>query len=102
MTTHQRGVSLVAAKGNGEPQVHVRNLGTAVDVFRLSLDAEAGGWTVTLANALVAVEPGQQATAPIRFARTAGAPGPATVTVAAVSESHPTRKATATLIVSGR
>lgn len=99
---HQRGVSLVAAKGSGEPQVHVRNLGTAVDVFRLSLDGEAGGWTVTLANALVAVEPGRQVTAPIRFARTAGASGPAKVTVTAVSESDPTKKATATLIVPGR
>jgi hypothetical protein len=78
------------------------NGGTAVDVFRLSVTTWAKGWTVELANALVAIEPGDRAPVPIGFVRSPGAASSATVTITAVSESDPSKTSTATTTLTAR
>lgn len=87
---HQRGVA-AAIEGD---QLVLRNTGTAVDVYRLSASAEGGDWNVQLGNALAAVPAGGTARIPLHITRGSGA---GTLMVTAVSESDPSKTATATI-----
>lgn len=65
------------------------------DVYRLSATASGEGWTAQLKNALAAVPFGETVRVPVHVARAAGASASGSVTLKAVSESDPTKTATA-------
>jgi len=67
------------------------------DIYRLSASAEGEGLSVFLPNALAAVKFGETAEIPVLATRAPGAKGPAKVILKAVSESDPTKSATAVL-----
>jgi M6 family metalloprotease-like protein len=86
---HPRGVA-AAIEGD---EIVLRNTGGATDIYRLSASVERRDWNVQLANAIVAVTAGGTARVPLHITHGSGS---ATVTVTAVSESDPSKKATAT------
>jgi len=65
------------------------------DVYRLSVSAEGAGWEARLPNALAAVAAGASAPVAVHVGRGPGAAETATVVLRAVSESDPTKVATA-------
>ncbi len=71
------------------------------DIYRLSVSVEGEGWTVALDNALVAIRTGRSATVPVFVTRSPGAAASAAITLTAVSESDPTKRATAAWRASG-
>ena len=91
----KRGVSVAAvAAARSVPNtfnVRVTNTGSAVDVFRLSASSEHSGWSAKLANALVALQPGQSADVPVHL--TPG-PGAGRVIVRVASEGDPKQTGT--------
>lgn len=73
------------------------------DIYRLSVAVEGQGWSAGLQNALAAVPFGSRHTIPVYIARTGAARGSTRVTLTAVSESDPSKRATvATSVVAGR
>jgi M6 family metalloprotease-like protein len=116
--TQTRGVSATAPEtltvtaGGARLDVRVTNSGTPAappatahpgapaaafdrDLYRVSVAVEGDGWTAQLQNALVAIRAGASATVPVFLDRRAGSAASGRVTVAVVSESDPTRRATA-------
>lgn len=65
----------------------------ASDIYRLSVSVDGRGWTGDLPNALAAIAFGESLKVPVRLTRAAGSARAATVTVTAVSESDPAKKA---------
>jgi hypothetical protein len=57
-------------------------------------------WSAALQNALVAVKSGEAIAVPVHVARASTTTAPARVTVTAVSESDPAKKATVSTVVS--
>ena len=70
------------------------------DVYRLSVSVEGDGLAASLPNALAAVKFGESASIPVIVTGGPGSEGPASVTLKAVSESDPTKTATAVLTIS--
>jgi len=70
------------------------------DVYRLSVSVEGRGWTAGLPNALAAVKAGSSSPVTALVSYQAGAAKSATVTLKAVSESDPSKFATASIKVS--
>lgn len=98
----ERRPNLVTATAGPLTDVSLLNGGTAVDVFRLSVATQEKGWTVELANALVALAPGNRAPVPIRFVRSPGAAPSATIAITAVSESDQSKTSTVTTTLTAR
>ncbi|HMA53509.1 MAG TPA: peptidase M6, partial [Acidobacteriota bacterium] len=69
------------------------------DVFRLSVTVEGKGWDARLLNALAALKAGSSRPATVFVSRDDGASKTATVTLKAVSESDPSRTASASVKV---
>jgi len=65
------------------------------DIYRMSVTIEGKGWTASLPNALAAVKFGASVPFPVSFARAPGGALSARMTLKAVSESDPTKTATA-------
>jgi M6 family metalloprotease-like protein len=65
------------------------------DIYRMSVTIEGKGWTASLPNALAAVMFGASVPFPVSFARAPGGALSARMTLKAVSESDPTKTATA-------
>jgi M6 family metalloprotease-like protein len=81
------------------PQDATAHLGG--DVYRLSLAIDGDGWEAGVANALVALRPGETATMPVHVRRTAAGPRAGRVSLIVTSESDPTKSArTATTVTS--
>jgi hypothetical protein len=118
----QRGVALEAGPGQkaSKPNAPVvftlRNTGTAAntdpaihpadvnaylksDVYRLSASVEGRGWTAQMLNGLASVEFGASRQVAVYVTHGAGADASAKVTLKAVSESDPTKSATATATI---
>ena len=66
------------------------------DVYRLTAKIDGQGWSMSLPNALATADAGQHTTVPVHAK--AGTSPLAKITLTAVSESDPTKKATATCI----
>jgi M6 family metalloprotease-like protein len=64
------------------------------DIYRLRLAIDGEGWVADLANALVAVRPGETANVPVHVRRTAGGLRAGRVSVVVTSESDPSKTAT--------
>ena len=120
---HARAVALTSpatwTAGSGEMRATIRNTGSRgsvatsahpqdasahvdYDIYRLSVTATGTGWTPHLQNALVAVKFGESLDVPVLFSMAGNAASTARVTLTAVSESDPTKKATATTSVRRR
>jgi len=70
------------------------------DVFRLSAETGAEGWSAELQNQLTTAQAGQSVTVPVYAVRSGGeAADEATITLTATSESDPTKTATADCVV---
>ncbi len=95
--SQQRGVALAAAPGC---RFTLTNTGTATapaahqgyDIYRLSTSVDGTGWSAQLQNALAAVQFGASQTIPVYLTRGSGR---VTVKLTAISESDPTKSATA-------
>ncbi|MEU4833774.1 M6 family metalloprotease domain-containing protein [Streptosporangium sp. NPDC023615] len=74
----------------------------AGDVYRLSATVSGRGWTASLPNGLATAEAGRSTPVTAVARRAAGGSRLATVTLTAVSESDPSKKAKATCHVLGR
>lgn len=72
------------------------------DVYRLSASVKGNGWTVRLLNELAAVTAGRSQSVGVYVSRDPKGAKSATVTLRAVSESDPTKSATASVELSGR
>jgi M6 family metalloprotease-like protein len=72
------------------------------DIYRLSVAIEGKGWNVHLPNALATAAFGASVEVPVHVARAPGSPNVATITLTAVSESDPTKKASARFVVRTR
>ena len=72
------------------------------DVYRLSASVKGAGWTVRLLNELAAVTAGGSQSVGVYVSRDPKGAKSATVTLRAVSESDPTKSATASVKLSGR
>jgi hypothetical protein len=85
------------AAANTDPAIHPADANAVLksDVYRLSASVEGKGWTVQLLNALAAVESGASRQVTIYVSNQAGSAASAKVTLKAVSESDPTKSATA-------
>jgi hypothetical protein len=70
------------------------------DIYRLSVSVDRPEWSAALQNALVAVKSGEAIAVPVHVARASTTTAPARVTVTAVSESDPAKKATVSTVVS--
>jgi hypothetical protein len=71
----------------------LRHTGSAWDIYRLSASIEGAGWSVHLPNALAALPEDWTSRISLQVIR---GTGPATLTVTAVSESDPSKRAVAT------
>lgn len=85
------------AAAPADPALHPRAAGAYLDcdIFRLSVSVEGQGWEARLPNALSAPAFGETTTVPVYVTRTPGSSPMARVTLSAVSESDPTKKAAA-------
>jgi M6 family metalloprotease-like protein len=72
---------------------------TAADIYRLSVAVEGQGWTAALRNELAAVSAGGSQPVTVYLAADPGHAASAKVTLKAVSESDPTKTASASLVV---
>ncbi len=123
---HERGVALEAKaarsgkkiRGPGAPATFVlKNTGAAAatdaeahpqdartflgsDVYRLSVSIAGEGWSARLLNGLAAVEPGGSRQITVFVSGEDGRAPEATVTLRAVSESDPSKGATASVTIS--
>ncbi len=70
------------------------------DIYRLSVSADGNGWSADLQNTLAAVKFGGEQSVPVFVSRRSGGASSGTVTLKAVSESDPSKAATAILKVS--
>ncbi len=70
------------------------------DVYRLSVSVEGEGWTVQLLNGLAALEFGGSQQVVVYVSQQEGGVPSATVTLHALSESDPSKSATAFVKVS--
>ena len=87
------------------PGLHQQDVSTYVagDIYRLSVAVDGQGWSADLQNTLVAVPFGTSQTIPVHISRTGTTRGSARVTLTAVSESDPSKRATVTTsAVAGR
>ena len=84
-----------------DPALHPSDVNAFLksDLYRLSATVDGKGWTVQLLNGLAAVEFGGSSQVTVYVSNEAGSSSSARVTLKAVSESDPTRSATATAIV---
>jgi M6 family metalloprotease-like protein len=118
---HTRGVSLTALDSHQDGArknvlFQLRNTGTTApvpdnihprrrdsafesDVYRLSATVDGTGWSVDIDNAFAVVEAGMSALASVQARHTTTASSTAKVTLRAVSESDPTKVATASMTV---
>ena len=71
----------------------------AGDIYRVSVSVEGAGWEADVQNALVAVKAGESARVPVFARRASGNAASARVSVTIVSESDPTKRATAVTAV---
>jgi M6 family metalloprotease-like protein len=71
------------------------------DIYRLSVTVEGQGWTAQLDNALAAVKFGESRSIPVYVSRGPRSAATATLTLKAVSESDPSKTASATLSIKG-
>jgi M6 family metalloprotease-like protein len=123
---HARGVfasappSLVVGESAAKLAVTIRNTGKASpvsasvhpqdatahvggDVYRLSLAIDGEGWEAGVANALVALRPGESTTVPVHVRRIGASPRVGRVSLIVMSESDPSKTArTATTVTSQR
>jgi M6 family metalloprotease-like protein len=106
----EAGVTLaVAIRNTGTPSptapaLHPQDASAHVggDVYRVALAIDGAGWAADLANALVALRPGETAKVPVHVRRT-GAAATGRVTVIVTSESDPSKTAsTATTVTAQR
>ena len=72
------------------------------DVYRLSATVDGRGWTVAVPNQLASAEFGASVRVPVYAKRNGSAATVGKVRLTATSESDPTKKATATCVVTGR
>ncbi|MBN2183504.1 MAG: hypothetical protein JW715_16460 [Sedimentisphaerales bacterium] len=84
-----------------DPNLHWRDFNDYLksDIYRLSVSVEGRGWSGQLLNALAAVEFGESQPVSVFVNRRSGGADSAIVTLKAVSESDPTKTATATFTV---
>jgi len=84
-----------------DPNLHWRDFNDylASDIYRLSVVVEGRGWSAKMLNALAAVKFGDSQSVPVFVSRESGSAASATVTLKAISESDPTKTATATFTV---
>ncbi len=80
-----------------DPALHWRDFNAYLtsDIYRLSVSVEGQGWSAQLQNALAAVKFGESQSVPVFVSHAVGSAASATVTLKAVSESDPTKVATA-------
>ncbi len=90
-------LSNTGAAAQIDAAVHSRDINANLtsDIYRLSVEVEGGGWTAQVQNALAAVKFGESQGVPVYLTHAADAAASATVTLTAVSESDPTKKAVA-------
>ena len=81
--------------------VIVRNTGVGTDLYRVSATVTGAGLEATLGNALVVVQGGQTATVAMHVRGPNTASRPAALTFTATSESDATKRATATMRLTG-
>ena len=93
--TGQAAGTTDVAGGEGAAGSHLN-----YDVYRLSVSVEGRGWSARLLNALAAVKPGESGHVAVYMSRENGSERSATVTLQAVSESEPSKTATASVKVS--
>jgi M6 family metalloprotease-like protein len=105
----ERGVALTAKAGPPVRQPNtpvvfmLGNTGKTAatdDVYRLSVSVEGQGWTAQLLNSLAVVKAGGSQPVTVYVSREDGSADSATVTIRAISESDPSKTATATMKVS--
>ncbi|MCX6560685.1 MAG: peptidase M6 [Candidatus Aminicenantes bacterium] len=91
----------VGAAAGTDPALHPMDARAylGADLYRLSASVEGEGWTVELLNALAAVDFGASKRLTAGVAAGEGAAKTATVTIRAVSESDPTKIASASIKV---
>ncbi len=65
------------------------------DIYRLSVNVEGEGWKAQILNGLATVGAGKEISIPVYFSREKGVKGSAKITLTAVSESSPGKKAQA-------
>jgi hypothetical protein len=80
----------------------VQNSGSAPDVFRITAETQDPGWSVHLANALVAVKPGETVIVPVPVTWTDKAGPAANVGLTVSSESDPNVRRAATIAFTSR
>lgn len=80
------------AAAGGDPRLNS-------DVYRLSVSVDGRGWIARLLNGLAAMEAGKSRPVAVYVTRESGAAATANVTLRAVSESDPSKTATATVAV---
>jgi M6 family metalloprotease-like protein len=106
--TQKRGVAILGTppqtvSGNrATMNLRIQNTGSAADVFRLTASTTDAGWSVQLANALAAIQPGQTAVVPIHIAWERNARLSANVGVTVTSESDPDVRRAATVAFSNK
>ena len=84
-----------------DPAVHPSGTGAYLnsDIYRLSVSVEGKGWTARILNGLAAVAAGSSRQITVYVTPGAGSSASANVTLKAVSESDPTKIATATSVM---
>ncbi len=89
------------AAANVDPAIHPADASAYLksDVYRLSASVEGKGWAVQLLNGFAAVEIGASRQVAVYVSQQAGSSPSAKVTLKAVSESDPTKSATATATI---
>lgn len=80
----------------------VQNTGDAPDVFRVTASTQDPGWSVRMANALVALRPGETVTIPVRVTWTEKAGASANVALTVSSESDPSVQRAGTIAFTSR
>jgi M6 family metalloprotease-like protein len=100
--TDERAIVQMTVSNTGAPAGGTAAGPHGSDVYRLSVAIEGDGWRADLNNALAALRFGDKGQVPVQVTRASGAAPSARVTLTAVSESDPRRRATATTVLSTR
>ena len=92
------------ASASTDPSLHPTDATALLnsDIYRVSASVNGVSWTAEIPNALATVKFGESVTIPVTLAQGTGAASSATLNVKAVSESDPSKTATATVRLSNR
>ena len=105
---HTRGIEILGSPpqrvsgSSATMNARVQNAGSAPDVFRISATTQDPGWSVHLANALVAVGAGETVVVPVPVSWTDKAGATASVGFTVSSESDPEVRRSATIAFTSR